>query len=136
MSKSISKRVKSALAALMVAATLLTGAGVAHAGNSFTGYSTSVGAFNGSGYTGGQTKATTNRAGALRSVAVGGRYTVDARMQRTNGDNSGPWVRKVNSGQTRGLPNKLPAQSRARVHFSNNWSTPVRVQVEGSWRSR
>ena len=132
---SISKRAKSVLAGSMIAATLFAGAGVAHAGTSYSSYSTTVGAFNGNGYTGGQTKAVSNRSGNLRSVAVGGRYTVDARMQRTNGNNSGSWVRNVNSSQTRNLPNRLPAQSRVRVHFSNDLLTPVQVQVEGSWRS-
>ncbi len=108
-------------------------AGFAEAGTTYTSYNTTVGKFNGSGYTGYQTKASSGTYGNLRSTSVGGKYTVDARMQASSG--TGSWVRSVNSNQVRNLPNSVARGSKARVQFSNDLTTPVNVQVTGSWRS-
>lgn len=124
---------KSKLAVLGLVVGLFTFAGIAEAGTSYTSYSTSVGKFNGNGYTAYQTKTTTGATGNLRSTSVGGKYTVDARMQASSG--TGSWVRSVNSNETRNLSNSVSKGSSARVQFSNDLSTPVAVQVSGTWRS-
>lgn len=112
---------------------LLATAGVAQAGTSYSYYSTTVGKYNGSGYTNYQTKATSGAYGHLDSRSVGGSYTVDARMQASYG--TGDWVRSVTDNDFRYLPNNVPNGYSARVQFSNDWNTPVDVQVTGYWRS-
>ena len=124
---------KKKLATIALAVGLLAVAGFAEAGTAYTNYNTTVGKFNGSGYTSYHTKASSGKYGNLRSTSVGGSYTVDARMQASSG--TGAWVRSVNSNQVRNLPNSVSKGNRARVQFSNDLTTPVNVQVTGSWRS-
>lgn len=117
------------LAVLGLSVGLLASAGIVEAGTSYSGYSTTVGKFNGSGYTGYQTKSTSGKYGNLSSGTVGGNYVVDARMS------SGSWVRNVTDNDYRSLPNSVASGNSARVQFSNDFDTPVNVQVSGSWRS-
>lgn len=129
---------KSKLVGVALAAGILVSGGAlaANAGDHWSNYNTTVGKFNGNGYTGTQKKAIAGAAGELRSKSVGGKYVVDARLQRSNGKQSGQWARRVNSGTRASLYNSLPAGARTRVQFSNNISTTVDVQVSGTWRSR
>lgn len=120
-----------------VAAVAVLGGGLtaAHAGTSYTGYNTTVGKFNGNGYSGTQTKSATDRSGDLRSTSVGGNYKVDARMEGVNvGVPGTPWVR-VDDNVTRKLSNVIHRGNKVRVRFSNDAGTRVDVQVRGSWRS-
>ena len=106
------------------------------AGESYAGYSTSVGKFNGDGYTAYQTKTVPFRAGDINSKSVGGGYKVDARL--TGSGYSGSWTRNIVSGKqyiVGAVADKHIVGSRVRVHFSNNITTPVNVQVSGTWRS-
>ena len=74
---------------------ILSMGATALAGTTYSSYNTTVGAFNGSGYTGYQTKATAGTNGNLNSTSVGGGYEVDARMQDATSGVHGPWARDV-----------------------------------------
>lgn len=124
---------KNKLAVLGLSVGLLAFGGAVQAGTSYSSYNTTVGAFNGSGYTGYQTKTNSGTYGNLISGTVGGSYTVDARMQASSG--TGSWVRSVTDNDYRSLPNSVPSRTSARVQFSNDLITPVNVQVSGTWRS-
>jgi len=117
-------------------ALLVLGSTTVAAGNLFSNYSTTVGSFNGNGYTGYQDKATDGANGELRSTTVGGDYVVDARMIESNGT-AGSWTRNVDDNRDYALDghvNHLVDDS-VRIQFSNDWNTPVNVQVSGRWRS-
>ena len=105
----------------------------AWAGTSFQSYSTTVGKFNGNGYTAYQTKSGAGTAADLRSKSVGADYVVDARLQASSG--TGGWARDVGDNDTRQLWNSVQKGASARVQFSNDWNTSVDVQVSGTWRS-
>ncbi|UQN31521.1 hypothetical protein [Brachybacterium kimchii] len=111
----------------------LSGVSAAYAGTSYSSCNTTVGKFNGSGYTGYQTKSKSSTAGSLASSSVGGNYKVDARMKAASG--TGGWVRDVTDSETRNLPNGVGAGKQARVQFSNDALTRVDVQVTGKWKS-
>lgn len=113
---------------------LLLGSSVC-AGTSMQKYSTTVGKFNGNGYTGYQTKACTKEDGYLYSNAVGGSYVVDVRM--ISNDTKAAWVRDVNDNRGYYIPGNenLKAGNEVRLQFSNDLLTPVDVQVEGEWKS-
>ena len=115
-------------------ALVLSGA-AAYAGTSYESYSTTVGKFDGNGYTSYQKKASTGTDGTLQSSSVGGSHVVDARMQAQSGGGTGAWARGVNDGETRTLKNSVGKSGKARVQFSTNWNTRVDVQATGSWRS-
>lgn len=121
-------------AVLGLAIGLIAFGGAAQAGTTYSSYSTTVGSYNGSGYTSYQTKATSGAYGNLSSSVVGGSYTVDARMTSPSGG-TGSWVQSVGDNDSRSLPNSIAKGSSARVQFSNDLTTPVNVQVSGSWRS-
>ena len=115
---------------------LAVGSSMAYAGTSYKSYSTTVGKLNGNGYTAYQTKAKTGANGTLVSSSVGGKYTVDARMQDKNGI-IGPWTRDVDDNKTytlKGHANHIKGYG-IRVHFSNDLTTTVDIQVEGKWKS-
>ena len=105
----------------------------AWAGTSFQSYSTTVGKFNGNGYTAYQMKSGAGTAADLRSKSVGADYVVDARLQAASG--TGGWARDVGDNDTRQLWNSVQKGASARVQFSNDWNTSVDVQVSGTWRS-
>lgn len=107
------------------------------AGTSYSSYDTTVPRLNGSGYTGYQTKATAGANGNLNSTSVGADYEVDARMQDATSGVHGPWVRDVVDSTSYILysDNNHAEGDSMRVQFSNDWDTPVNVQVTGSWRS-
>ncbi|MGP7819743.1 hypothetical protein ACTXGU_21795 [Niallia sp. 01092] len=108
-------------------------AGAAQASYSYSSYDTTVGKFNGSGYTSYQKKSSSGQYGSLDSRTVGGAYTVDARMTASTG--TGSWVRSVGDNDFRSLPNSISAGYDTRVQFSNDLDTPVNVQVTGYWKS-
>ncbi|WP_074033560.1 MULTISPECIES: hypothetical protein [unclassified Exiguobacterium] len=112
---------------------LLALGGAAQAGTTYSNYDTTVASFNGSGYTGYQTKSSSNASGTLSSKTVGGSYTVDARMTASSG--TGSWVRSVSDNETRSLSNSISSGRSTRVQFSNDLTTPVSVQVTGQWKS-
>lgn len=118
-----------------VGITTMLFAATAFAGTSKTGYNTTVGKFNGSGYSDYQKKATSGANGWIYSTRVGGSYTVDVRMNSTAGN--GAWLRNLNDGTSASLPghSSQTAGSSVRLKFSNDITTPVNVQVEGSWKS-
>ncbi|MBS2771894.1 hypothetical protein PNH38_14410 [Anoxybacillus rupiensis] len=124
---------KKKITILGLAIGLIAFGGAVQAGTSWSEYNTTVGKFNGSGYTGYQTKAYSGTYGELNSSVVGGSYTVDARMQASSG--TGSWVRSVTDSDYRTLPNSVPSGIECRVQFSNDLTTPVDVQVSGKWRS-
>lgn len=108
---------------------------MAYAGTSYSKYNTTVGKFNGSGYSGYQTKSISGANGYISSSTVGGSYVVDARMNSSSGN--GSWLRNVNDGTKAELPGNSNQKkgSSVRVKFSNDITTPVNVQVVGSWKS-
>lgn len=107
----------------------------AFAGSTFSSYSTTVGKFNGNGYSSYQTKEIDGANGAISSTSVGGGYEVDVRMNSSVG--SGSWTRDLKSGTEAALPGyyKQVSGTKVRAQFSNNITTPVDVQVTGSWAS-
>lgn len=127
------KKIKSLLA---LCAVLALGSTMVYAGTSYEGYSTTVGRFNGNGYTSYQAKSTSGANGYLSSRYVGQDYVVDARMQENDGT-SGSWTRDIGDATLYELDGHFEHKSgdSVRVHFSNDWNTSVDVQVEGSWKS-
>ena len=122
--------------ASLIAAELITvGGAVATQAATYTDYSTTVGAYNGSGYTGYRTKACNGSNGQVNSVNVGGNYVVDARMQRssTTGGGAGPWTRDFGDNTSKALLNDFSRNNSVRVQFSNDVNTTVSVQVSGRW---
>ncbi|MDN5725230.1 MAG: hypothetical protein L0G99_04760 [Propionibacteriales bacterium] len=113
---------------------LLLGAAQASAGD-WSNYNTTVGRFNGNGYTGDQAKGVTDATGWLRSGTVGGDYKVDARMESISGTFTSGFAR-IGDGTNVDLPNDFTEGTRVRVRFSNDLTTRVNVQVSGSWNPR
>lgn len=108
----------------------------AFAGSTWESYSTTVGKLNGSGYTAYQTKKTTGASCGLQSVSVGADYVVDVRSIDNKG-NSAAWARNVSDNDYRAIDgsSKHTSGSSVRLQFSNKLTTPVNVQVSGTWRS-
>lgn len=131
---------KKLLTAMVIPACVATMSLISFAGNSFTGYNTVVGKLNGNGYSGTQTKATSGANGRIKSTSVGGSYTVDVRMQKSDGTASGDWYRSLNDSMDTGYNVDgavgQMAGSTVRLHFSNDLTTPVDVQVIGEWCSQ
>ena len=131
------KKIKDSISKVVLAAAIpvLLGTTMVFAGTSYSNYNTTVGKFNGSGYTGYQTKSTGGANANLFSNFVGGGYAVDVRMQSSNGT-GGEWTRQIKTGYypVDGHVNHRVGNS-VRLQFSNNFYTPVAVQVSGSWRS-
>lgn len=127
------KKVKVLLVAMAVA---VLGSVVTYAGTAYVSYNTTVGRLNGSGYTGYQSKSVSGANGDLRSGSVGGSYVVDARIIDSAG-HVGSWTRNIGDNGNYVLDGNVKHTSgdRVRVQFSNDWNTPVNVQVTGSWRS-
>ena len=136
----LAKTKKSGIATLLVLACMLTMAVTAFAGNSFTNYNTTVGRINGNGYSGTQVKATSGANGCIKSTSVGGNYTVDVRMQKSDGTANGSWYRALNDNMNTGYNidgnSSQKAGNNVRLQFSNNLNTLVDVQVIGSWCSQ
>lgn len=123
--------------ALMTGVIALATSASAFAGTSLEGYETTVGKFNGNGYTGyDHVKSVDGANGSLNSHYVGGSYKVDARMQDGAG-NDGDWSRNLSDDTSHTLDGHkyhLEGDS-MRVQFSNDFNTSVDVQVNGNWSS-
>ncbi|WP_243388160.1 hypothetical protein [Bacillus kexueae] len=128
---------KKKLITLAVGAAVMASSFNVYASTSWKSYSTTVGKYNGSGYTGyDHVKSSSGANGQVKSSSVGGDYVVDVRMQDAQG-NSGDWARNLGDNETLtldGHKNHIKGDS-MRLHFSNDWNTPVNVQVSGTWRS-
>ena len=136
----LQKAKKVALRALVVPACLVTLSLTAMAGNTYTSYDTTVGRFNGSGYSGTQTKETSGANGRIKSTSVGGNYTVDVRMQKSDESACGDWYYSLNDNvdtqyKIGGHKDQMHGDS-VRLQFSNDLLTAVTVQVTGTWISQ
>jgi len=123
--------------AVITSAVVLLLGSSAYAGTTMEDYGTTVGRFNGSGFTSYQTKTYTSEKGFLYSNAVGGNYTVDVRMV-SSARKKAKWVRDVDDNTHYSIPtNKdtIKKGNNVRLEFSNDLTTPVRVEVEGQWMS-
>jgi len=121
---------------LILGVVLVSSSIMAFAGGTYSNYNTTVGKLNGSGYTGYQIKSINGAAANLNSEVVGGNYTVDVRMQDSNGS-VGDWSRDVNDNDSRlvdGSSQQIAGDS-VRLQFSNDLTTAVDVQVSGTWKS-
>lgn len=123
---------KSIATAVVAGVVVMSGAGAAYAGTTFSNYNTTVGCCNGSGWTGYQTQSTTGASSSLHSYSVGADYVVDARI---DGPVDGAWDRDITDSDNRWLDNNNTSGKSVRVQFSNDLSTSVAVQVTGQWRS-
>lgn len=119
---------------LVAGAVLVGGAGAAYAGTVNSNFSTTVAKANGSGYTSYQTQAKNGAAGDLWTGTVGGDYKVDARLNGTRGN--GTWDKNLGDSYYVSLVgNPNYKGDSVRIQFSNDLTTPVAVQVTGTWRS-
>ncbi|GAA1710841.1 hypothetical protein GCM10009809_04010 [Isoptericola hypogeus] len=129
----MNKRTRRAAAAVgLVALLSVAGAGIAQAGTTNKPYNTTVGPYNGSGYTEYQTQYTSGASAQLHSGTVGGVYKVDVRV---DGYHIGTWTRNVTDNDSRLLNNDNPKGKSVRLHFSNDLDVSKAVQVTGTWRS-
>ena len=127
---------KKKLIVLGLATGLLTTAGIGQA--MMTGFNENVGAYNGSAYTDWKSDPTDNDLYVRVNVEnVGGSYTVDVRdnMKKiSNGatDNTA-WVRSVGDQTAWRWQGSRTGAYKDRIEFSNDLTTPVTVNVYGSW---
>lgn len=72
------------------------------------------------------------------SATVGGGYEVDCRQSDLSNNVSGAWTRDIssvnNAAYLEGV-SRMFAGHEVYLQFSNNLTTPVRVEVNGSWDS-
>jgi hypothetical protein len=115
---------------------LTASAGLAQATYSYKSYNTTVGKFNGNGYTGTQTKTDAYEDGEIYSENVGGSYKVDGRLENYNGAHFGSTWQRLGDRTWKQLPNLINSGWSTRVHFSNDLTTRVDVQVYGKFRAR
>ncbi|MCQ4925156.1 hypothetical protein CIW83_05345 [Tissierella sp. P1] len=118
---------------MLLIALIIMGSVSAYAGTSWSSFSTTVPRFNGSGYTSYQTKSISSEDAEVDIDYVGGDYEVDIRLVSQNRNSK--WERNVVDGMFFYIPNSVQAGERCRLEISNDLSTPVKVQVEGEWRS-
>lgn len=83
-------------------------------------------------------KETTGSSAYLYSATVGGGYEVDCRQRDVSNNVSGAWTRDIssvnNAAYLEGV-SRMFAGHEVYLQFSNNLTTPVRVEVNGSWDS-
>lgn len=83
-------------------------------------------------------KETTGSSAYLYSATVGGGYEVDCRQRDLSNNVSGAWIRDIssvnNAAYLEGV-SRMFAGHEVYLQFSNNLTTPVRVEVNGSWDS-
>ena len=83
-------------------------------------------------------KETTGSSAYLYSATVGGGYEVDCRQRDLSNNVSGAWTRDIssvnNAAYLEGV-SRMFAGHEVCLQFSNNLTTPVRVEVNGSWDS-
>lgn len=90
-----------------------------------------------SGYTGTQTKATTNRSGHIHFDYVGADYKVDCRLRDKGDKTEGAWVKDCTDGTDKNLASRASHASGDKmcVRIDNKLTTPVDVNSYGNWRS-
>lgn len=118
---------------MLLMALIIMGSVSAYAGTYMEEFSTTVPRFNGSGYTKYQEKVISSMDADVEIDYVGGDYVVDARLD--SADRKSSWIRDIDDDMYFYIPNTIQAGKNCRVEFSNDWDTPVKVQVEGEWRS-
>lgn len=129
------KATKRLSATVAITAILAGGAGAsAWAATTYSSYDTTVGRLGGSGYSGSQTKSSTGAQGTIKSVTVGGGYSLMVALQRTDTGKDGTAVR-IDDNQTKFLNNEIEKGAKARLHFTNDWNTLVNVQADGKFRA-
>lgn len=113
----------------------LLGTSMAYAGTTYKEFSTTVGKANGNGYTAFQKKTTTGADADLKTTNTGG-YEMDVRMVDENGT-VGAWKRDIVANRSYKVPgHQLHLKNyNARLQFSNDLTTLVDTQAEGTWRS-
>lgn len=83
-------------------------------------------------------KETTGSSAYLYSATVGGGYEVDCRQRDLSNNVSGAWTRDIssvnNAAYLEGV-SRMFAGHEVCLQLSNNLTTPVRVEVNGSWDS-
>ena len=83
-------------------------------------------------------KETTGSSAYLYSATVGGGYEVDCRQRDLSNNVSGAWTRDIssvnNAAYLEGV-SRMFAGHEVCLQFSSNLTTPVRVEVNGSWDS-
>ena len=83
-------------------------------------------------------KETTGSSAYLYSATVGGGYEVDCRQRDLSNNVSGAWTRDIssvnNAAYLEGV-SRMFAGHEVYLQFSNNLTTTVRVEVNGSWDS-
>lgn len=125
---------------LLGVACVATMVGTAFAGSTFTGYSVAIGALNGSAYSSTQTKETSGANGAVNSTTVSGDYVVDVRMEKLDSTAAGDWYRDLGDGTNTGYVidghKDQKYGSTVRLKFSNDITTLVEVQANGTWASQ
>ncbi|MFE4430897.1 hypothetical protein ACFRH9_28660 [Peribacillus butanolivorans] len=117
---------------------LLTAGGAAQAASTLKSYNEDVGAFNGSAYTDSQTMYEEFGAekAKVNSQNVSGDYTVDVRINTTSPKSrNSSWKRNLGDTQTFTFTSEYHASSetKQRVQFSNDLTTPKTVNVKGTW---
>lgn len=123
---------KKILTGVLGVAILFTSAISTQAGTDLKGYNTTVGPFNGSAYSGEQTKAVAGQKADVNHTSNGG-YTIDIRTT-SNGSN-GTWSRSLAAGDKRQLSNSHNKSTKVKLHLSNNVNTRVSTQAIGKWAS-
>ena len=121
--------------AALLAAVALGAPAAAWAGTSFAGYSVTIGAGGGNGYTGAQTKANGSASGNVNVTSVGNGSTVGASMMKNNGSSEGEKRYELGAGYSATLPNSISGGSSVKMKM---WGSPfwfVAVQANGTWRS-
>jgi len=111
---------------------LLGFASFAEAGHNYIKYDTTVGKFNGNGYSAEQKKSVAGQKADVSHTSNGG-YNVDVRT--TSRGSNGKWARNVKAGDSRQLTNGHNKGTRTKLQFSNDLTTRVDTQSRGSWRS-
>lgn len=102
------------------------------AGHDYVYYDTTVGRFNGNGYSDVQTKSVAGQKADVSHLSNGG-YNVDIRT--TSSGSNGTWARNVKAGDVRQLTNGHNKGTQTRLQFSNDLTTRVDTQSRGYWRS-
>lgn len=111
----------------------------AFAGTTMESYSVTVPAYNGSGYSGTQTKETSGANARAKSTGTGG-YNVDVRQEKKDGSASGKWFRDLKGTMDTGYNIDGHVDqvhgSTVRLKFSNDLLTSEEVRVTGEWESQ
>jgi len=99
----------------------------------YQAFNTTVGSFNGNGYTGYLSKTNSGTNANVRNFSAGGGYSVRVRMQSSSAN--GAWTGYQSSGSFNvSAHSDHGGGTSVRLNFNNRLTTPVSVQVQGDWR--